>query len=253
MQLKKLHDQNIYPFRLSLGALILITLVIIPSLSNIFRPAPRKGLSAHASLTAESQNENAPHEEKGVSANTTPEEKLLREDDLESGDIIFRRGISLESRAIISIDGDFGYSHAGIIRKTGSRIEVIHASYAEEGQTQEIIINEPIEKFLKPSSSSAAAAYRLSAHDKSLPLIALAEAERFLSEKISFDKDFNVETADKIYCTELIWLSFKKAGVDLTAGRFDRVPYLFGKPDKDYILPSSLLNSSQLQKVWASQ
>lgn len=253
MRPEKLQNQNTSALLLSVGASILITLVGIFSLIDMVWQPAQMSLSAHASLKAKSLNQTTLHEEKGGSEAATPEAKLLRESELESGDIIFRRGISLESRAIISLDGDFGYSHAGIIRKTGSRLEVIHASYAEEGQTQEIIINEPIEKFLKPSSSSAAVVYRLNAQDKILPLIALAEAERFLNERISFDKDFDVETADKIYCTELIWLSFKKAGVDLTAGRFDRVPYLLGKPDKDYILPSSLLNSSQLQKVWASK
>jgi hypothetical protein len=253
MRLDKLQNQTTSAFRLSVGVSILLTPVVIFSLIHIAWRHARTGPSAHASLEAGILNHTTPHEEKGVSAAESLEAKLRRESNLESGDIIFRRGVSLESRAIIAMDGDFGYSHAGIIRKTGSRIEVIHASYAEEGQTQEIIINEPVGKFLKPSSASSVAVYRLNAPDKSLPLIALSEAERFLNAKISFDKDFDLATADRIYCTELIWLSFKKAGIDLTAGRFDRVPYLLGNPNKDYILPSSLLNSSQLQKVWASQ
>lgn len=180
-------------------------------------------------------------------------EKTLPLNEVESGDIIFRRGLSLESRVIMALDGQFGYSHAGIIRKNGMSVEIIHASFAEEGQTQETIISEPITRFLKPSSSKAAAVYRFDGPDKTLPLTALSEAEQLLKARVSFDKDFDLTTADKIYCTELIWLSYKKAGIDLTAGRFDRVPSFLGDEKRDYILPSSLLNNSSLRKVWESQ
>jgi Permuted papain-like amidase enzyme, YaeF/YiiX, C92 family len=179
-------------------------------------------------------------------------EEMLRNEQLENGDLIFRRGTSLESRTIMAFDKGFEFSHVGIVRKTGPDIEVIHASFGEEGQTEEIIISEPIDRFLKPSSSAAAAAYRLNDQDTSKPLIALSEADRFLKARIPFDRDYDLRTAEKIYCTELIWRAYKKAGVDLTAGKFDRVPYLFDDPNKYYILLSSLFKSAQLRKVWAT-
>jgi hypothetical protein len=246
VRLRKTQNQNTSALRLSAGVSILIALAVIFLVVQMFlrhTPLKAKAISKHTSSPVE----------KSPGETTAREEKSPGEADFKSGDIIFRRGLSLESRAIMAMDGQFGYSHAGIIRKSGSRVEVIHASYGEEGQTQEIIINEPLERFLKPTSSNAAAVYRLTSQDKSLPLIALSEAERFLKAKIPFDRDFNLSTEDEIYCTELVWRAFKKAGVDLTGGKFDRVPYVLGNPDKDYILPSSLLNSSQLQRVWTSQ
>ena len=98
--------------------------------------------------------------------------------DFQNGDIIFRRGVSVESQTIRALDGLFAYSHVGIIRKNGSRIEVIHASLEEEGQTKDGVISEPIEVFLKPSSASAAAVGRLNLESKELPLSALSQIGR---------------------------------------------------------------------------
>jgi hypothetical protein len=149
------------------------------------------------------------------------------------------------------MDGNNGFSHSGIIRKSDSGIEVIHASFGEEGQTKENVICESIESFLKNSSASAGAAYRYVGPNGAVTRkTALSEAERFLNEKISFDGDFDLSNIDRIYCTELVWQAYKKAGVDLIEGKFDHIPYLFGDPQKDYILPSSLLNYPQMEKVW---
>lgn len=173
--------------------------------------------------------------------------------DFEDGDIIFRRGVSAESNAIRMADGLFVYSHVGIIRTNGSNIEVIHASYDEEGQTRAGIISEPIAVFLKPTSASAAAACRLKGENKQPSLLALHEAERFLKAETPFDKDFDLDTSDKLYCTELIWLAYKRAGIDLVDGKFDNLPFLLRGEKKSYLLPSSLFRSSHLQIVWTSQ
>ena len=241
----KMRKQLVLIFGACAGVLALLAMAFIVWASSKLptRPPVEPEWTAGPAPAAEA-NRPQPH---------TLVEKTLPLGEFESGDVIFRRGLSLESRVIMALDGQFGYTHAGIIRKSGASVEVIHASFAEEGQTQEVIISEHIARFLKPSSSKAAAIYRLEGPDKTLPLVALSEAERFLKARVSFDKDFDLTTADKIYCTELIWLSYKKAGVDLTAGRFDRIPSFFGDEKKDYILPSSLLNGSSLRKVWESQ
>ena len=173
--------------------------------------------------------------------------------DFQDGDIIFRRGVSVESQTIRALDGLFAYSHVGIIRKNGSRVEVIHASLEEEGQTRDGVISEPLEVFLKPSSASAAAVGRLNAESKALPLSALSQAEQFLQAELPFDKEFDLETPDKLYCTELVWLAYKRAGVDLAEGRFDSWPLAVGSLKKPYLPPSALLRGSHLRIIWTSQ
>lgn len=201
-------------------------------------------------ITYGSQQYNPVDEKKTLSEPPLQEKVNYDEIKFENGDVIFRRGISLESQAIIAFDGENGFSHVGLIRIKNSQIEVIHASYGEDGQTGESIISESIEQFLKPLSSNFAEVYRFNGANKSITVSALKQAEIFLEKKTPFDKDFNLDSENKIYCTELVWRAYKEAGIDLTGGKFDRIPYLYVNPDKKFILPSSLLKSNHLQKVW---
>lgn len=172
--------------------------------------------------------------------------------DFESGDIVFRRGVSPESYTVRVIDGQFAYSHVGIIRRTGGNLEVIHASYREAGQARDGVLSEPIEAFLKPASASAAAVLRLNSAPGDLPRSALNEAEALLADQTPFDDDFDLSSADRVYCTELVWAAYKKAGIDLVDGRFDNLPLLIGAGKRPYLLPSSLFLSTHLHVIWTS-
>jgi len=174
-------------------------------------------------------------------------------DEFRSGDIIFRRGVSAESYAVRSLDGEFAYSHVGIIQRNGSDIEVIHASYGEEGQPEDGVMIEPIESFLKPESASAAAVLRVTEGSNKAPLTALREAEHFLKDATPFDDAFDLNTPDKLYCTELVWLAYKRAGIDLVDSKFDNLPLLIGGMNRPYLLPSSLFRGRHLRVVWTSE
>lgn len=171
----------------------------------------------------------------------------------ESGDIIFRRGVSPESYTVRAIDGQFAYSHVGIIRRTEGNLEVVHASYGEKGQAKDGVLSEPIEAFLKPASASAAAVLRLNPAPSGLPRSALNEAEALLRNQTPFDDDFDLSTSDKVYCTELVWAAYKRAGIDLVDGRFDNIPLLIGAGKRPYLLPSTLFLSKHLHVIWTSQ
>jgi len=173
-------------------------------------------------------------------------------DDLRSGDIIFRQGVSVESYAVRTLDGQFYYSHVGIIERDAFDVRVIHASYGEHGQLKDGVLIESLAAFLKPESARAAAVMRLNDSDSRLSLSALHEAERFLKNQTPFDDAFDLSTQSRMYCTELIWVAYKHAGLDLVDGHFDNLPLQVGDGRRPYLLPGSLFRSTHLHVVWTS-
>ena len=69
----------------------------------------------------------------------------------------------------------------------------------------------------------------------------------YVRDALPFDDRFNLESADRMYCTELVWRAYLKAGIDLVDGVFVRVQTPFG--EGRYVLPSSLLNSRYLREI----
>lgn len=166
---------------------------------------------------------------------------------LQSGDIIFRLGRSLISQLVLSADQQSAFSHAGIIKKTGEQAFVIHAVTGESPAGQDVVKMEPLETFLRVDRAAAAAVYRLSESLPGRAEKAVAAAAGYAQQRIAFDSDFDLHTADRLYCTEMVWRAYLESGLDLTAGQFDHLFIPLGKDD--YILPSTLQKSHLLQPV----
>lgn len=79
---------------------------------------------------------------------------------LTAGDILFRRGRSLISRAVLAADGHGEYSHVGLVALVADRPWVLHATPPEEPNIAGGVIAEPLALFLAPDRASAAAVYR---------------------------------------------------------------------------------------------
>jgi hypothetical protein len=158
--------------------------------------------------------------------------------DFVSGDLLFRRGRSLISRAVLTVDRGTGYSHVGLVSVVGGQVWVLHAAPAR-GTEPGGAIAEPLASFLAPGKASAAALYRLRS-----PLAAPA-AERvawgFVRARIPFDSAFDLSTPERLYCTEMVWRAYREAGVDLA-------PLQRARGEK-YLLPSRLASSPYLQRI----
>lgn len=177
--------------------------------------------------------------------NAGPESLLsaLEADRLEAGDLIFVRGATWRGQAVMWAEKDFPYSHLGILCGTAGNWTVVHASpYETEGRT--LVQNQPLAEFLDDPKVRAAAIYRLSEKESSSPANARLASEaalRIQKADTPFDFEFDLESGEAVYCTELVWRAFTAAGIDLCEGNFDRVSPLFLR--HPVILPSSLLRN----------
>ena len=167
---------------------------------------------------------------------------------LRPGDIILRRGRDAVSAVVLTADSGSRYSHVGIIVPLGRLLGVAHALPEDATHPEGRVLVEPIGEFLSPEKASELAVYRLREHpDEETAGQASRLALRYVRERRSFDGDFDLETPEKLYCSELVWRAFQEAGIDLLDGRFSRLtlPLRSG----DFVLPSSFTTSPHLRLV----
>ena len=172
----------------------------------------------------------------------------INADLLESGDLIFRRGQSFASHLVLLADTQSAYSHVGLLYADGSDMLVIHA--VPEGSTGDsaAVRMEPLTSFIATQKASAVSVMRLEHTQARHYAKQAAETAYFYARvPLSFDAQFDLESKDQVYCTELVWRAYLEAGIDLVEGVFDRLETPFGAGD--YLLPSSLLNSRYLRKI----
>lgn len=174
----------------------------------------------------------------------------LQEKKLKNGDLIFRRGLSLESQIVLLSDDESEYSHVGIIYIINGKPFVIHSVPAESEIENECIRLEVLEDFLSGDKASKFALYRFNneLHDESQTAGSFAY-DCYL-HKYSFDNDYDLKSNTKLYCTELVWKAYKHAGVDLVENRYKRINFIM--INKNMIMPSSLTESKLLKIIYSN-
>jgi hypothetical protein len=77
---------------------------------------------------------------------------------------------------------------------------------------------------------------------------AAREAERLARTALAFDHDYDLDDTTRMYCTEIVWRVFDRAGVDVTEGSRSKVnmPGFRGL----YILPTDIENNSRLELIY---
>jgi len=170
---------------------------------------------------------------------------------LQTGDIVFRKGISLVSRMVLAADGSSPYSHTGIVLKKGDSLFVVHSVPAESKEEKDVVKTEPLNEFLLKDRAEAAAVYRLK---NALPEASKKKILQFVlyhsKNMTPFDDSFDLKDDDKLYCTEFVWKAYLQAGIDLIDSKFDNLNLPIGKGEQ--ILPGSLLRSQYLKKILIS-
>lgn len=164
---------------------------------------------------------------------------------LQSGDILFRRGPSIQSGVVMTLD-HANFSHAGIVLRQRDETFVIHVVTGEGGPN--ITKVEAIRDYLRLDRATAAIAYRIVDENPSLVAHAVEAAAKYAEREVPFDSDFDLSSDRALYCTELVWRAYQKAGLDLVDEHLEQPTTSLVKTP--ILWPSVLLRSKQLKAVW---
>lgn len=155
-----------------------------------------------------------------------------------SGDVAFRLGRTIESRAIAA---DGGYSHVGIIIRKDSTLQVAHIEPSRNGS--ELTKYESLEQFFHPDNASSGAVMRV--ENLNSTQLTVVENYLFSCKNISFDHDYKLSDTTQMYCTELVYRAFLEIGIETTNIRH-RVPLAH----EEVILPTDISKSNKLIEIW---
>ena len=167
---------------------------------------------------------------------------------LQTGDLVFRRGESRESRAVTTFDRKSDYTHVGMVMNVGGRWMVLHAVPNERATKQEkdSVKLEPIGVFFRSDRALMGGIYRYPlTPDDTMRL--LHDGLQLYGRHPLFDGQFDLEDTVSLYCTELVWLLYKQTlNVDLSEGRRHHLP-LF----PELVFCSDILENKQLTEIFA--
>lgn len=167
-----------------------------------------------------------------------------------SGDIVFRRGGGLVSRAVIYIGRDGVYSHTGILnRHADGSWWVTHAVPGETAHPKDPdrVKTEPVEEFFAADKARSGGVMRVCI-DSMLCVTAASHAERLATKGVLFDHDYDLADTTRLYCTELIDYVYRTQGIDIAEGRA-RTIYIPGLQGK-YLFPDDIAQSSKLETIY---
>jgi len=157
--------------------------------------------------------------------------------DSRPGDLIFRRGTSLDSALVLSVDsGEF--SHVGMLLGAPGAWQVIHATPSEVPGRDDGVVIDDLAFFLDPARSQAHAVYHVQASPEQR---AQAIKQTLAARGLTFRLADPVGT----YCTMLIWQAWLDAGLDLEVAF---TPLALPLMQGDYLLPGSLARSRHLRR-----
>ena len=144
-----------------------------------------------------------------------PIEKMLE------GDLAFRCGQGVFSRAVISAEEDPRYSHVGVLVKENEAWKVVHAVPGESDFPGDFdrVKAEAIGDFFAPDRAFRGCLVHTGLADSALVAALSREALQLARDSVRFDASFDLTDSSRLYCTELVWMLYRHAGIDLSEGR----------------------------------
>jgi hypothetical protein len=132
---------------------------------------------------------------------------------LKSGDLIFRHGRGAISKALMLFSRhEAKYSHAGIISMENNKAYVYHAIGGEENRSNKLR-KDPIEVFCNPNDIYSFGIYRLDLDTNQLRKVD-SLANNYYKHGLEFDTRFDIQSDDKMYCSEFVYKTIIQATGD---------------------------------------
>lgn len=166
--------------------------------------------------------------------------------ELQDGDIICRRGRSPESRIVFLSDYKSNFSHVGIIKKEYGIPYVIHVVPGENKKHPEYVRKEKLNDFLSPEKASTFGFYRTD-FSKTECEKAANIAEGFYQSKLTFDTNYNLNTDDQLYCTELVFKAYQGAIQHKLNLNTTHLNLIFG--NINVVMPGNILENTHFFKI----
>lgn len=168
--------------------------------------------------------------------------------ELRAGDLVFRRGNGLTSRAVMAADRGGSYSHVGMVVDSCGVMMVVHAVPDEpdyEGDPDRVKMETP-EKFYSSINAKMGEVKRLRGDTATAAKAARYALEAYRRGTL-FDHGYDDSDTTKMYCCELIEYAYTRAGKPLAGGAMHDI-HLPGIRLR-CILPSDICNNGALESV----
>lgn len=159
---------------------------------------------------------------------------------LNEGDLVFRRGRDLMSRMVLAGESGSQFSHVGLLVRRDSTWMVLHA-LPDEGVTPGGVRLDTLTTFIAPDKAATWAVFAHPAVHASAKTI---DTATYLG--IPFDATFVWSDASRLYCTELVVRAWSGMGVEVA----DELSFLTAPLLAEPVLaPDALLQLEGLRLV----
>ena len=133
---------------------------------------------------------------------------------LQTGDVVFRLGCGVSSRAVTQADGGSIYSHVGIVADSAGQKVIVHAVPYEDGADR-VKMERPEEFFSSVKAKNGAVCRTANAEAAA---VAASEAMRICRRGTPFNHDYDNRDTLRMYCSQLVTTAYHKAGINLYSG-----------------------------------
>ena len=129
---------------------------------------------------------------------------------LRTGDLVVRRGDDMTSYMLSQMNlQEKSYSHCGLVVVEGGKPYVYHCIGGEDNPDEQMR-KEPAEAWCSPVNNLAFAAYRYDADSISIHSLVVI-LDSLYTSKMMFDMDFDWQSNDRMYCSEMIYKTITSA------------------------------------------